>query len=56
MVVKKGKEVVLYTYANPAGIEVAFCKVKDQGHFIRKDLRDSVDSIALDFLLKHKRR
>jgi poly(3-hydroxybutyrate) depolymerase len=56
VVVEKGEEVVLYTYANAAtGVEVAFCKVKDQGHLIRRDLRDSVDSIAIDFLLKHKR-
>jgi len=55
VVVEKGEEVVLYTYANAAGVEVAFCKVKDQGHHIRRDLRDSVDSIAIDFLLKHKR-
>ena len=55
IVVEQGEEVVLYTYANAAGVEVAFCKVKDQGHQIRRDLRDSADSMALDFLLKHKR-
>jgi polyhydroxybutyrate depolymerase len=55
VVVNKGQEVVVYTYANKSGIEVAFCKVKGQGHHIRRDLRDSVDSIAIDFLLKHKR-
>jgi poly(3-hydroxybutyrate) depolymerase len=55
VVVEKGEEVVLYTYANAAGVEVVFCKVKNQGHHIRKDLRDSVDSIAINFLLKHKR-
>jgi poly(3-hydroxybutyrate) depolymerase len=55
-VVTKGDEVVVYTYSSQSGIEVAFCKVKGQGHFIRSDLRDIVDSIALDFLLKHKRR
>jgi hypothetical protein len=54
--VNKGEEVVVYTYANQSGIEVAFCKVKGQGHFIRRDLRDIVDSVALDFLLKHRRR
>ncbi len=54
VVVKKG-ELVLYTYANPSGIEVVFCKVKGQGHHLRRDLRDSADSAALDFLLKHKR-
>jgi len=57
VVVEKGKEVVLYTYANVvACVEVALCKVKGQGHLIRRDLRDSVDSIAIDFLLKHERR
>jgi len=55
VVVKKGEEVVLYTYANAAGVEVVFCRVKDQGHFIRRDLRDGVDSTAIKFLLKHKR-
>ncbi len=55
VVVEKGEEVVLNTYANEAGIEVVLVKVKDQGHRIRRDLRDSVDSIAIDFLLKHKR-
>ena len=44
------------TYANQSGIEVAFCKVKGQGHFIRRDLRDIADSVALDFFLRHKRR
>ena len=55
VVVNKGEDVVVYTYANQSGIEVAICKVKDQGHLIRRDLRDSVDSIAIEFLLKHKR-
>jgi len=55
-VVNHGKEVVVFTYANEAGAEVALCKVKGQGHFIRRDLRDIVDAVALDFLLKHKRR
>ena len=55
-VVNHGKEVVIRTYANRAGTEVAFCKVKGQGHFIRRDLRDKVDSLALDFLMKHKRK
>jgi poly(3-hydroxybutyrate) depolymerase len=55
-VVTKGDEVVVYTYSSQSGIEVVLCKVKGQGHFIRSDLRDLVDSVALDFLLKHKRR
>jgi poly(3-hydroxybutyrate) depolymerase len=56
VVVSKGKEVVVSTYANQSGIEVAFCKVKGQGHHITRDLRDTADSLALEFLLKHKRR
>ena len=31
-------------------------KVKGQGHYIRRDLRDRADSLALDFSLKHQRR
>jgi hypothetical protein len=56
VVVNKGDEVVIYTYANQSGLEVAFCKVKGQGHHIRRDLRDSADSVALDFFLRHKRK
>jgi len=56
VVVNNREEVIVYTYANQSGIEVAFCKVKGQGHHIRRNLRDLVDSVALDFLLKHKRR
>lgn len=52
----RGEEVVVSTYANRSGVEVALCKVKGQGHLIRRDLRDTADSLALDFLLKHKRR
>ena len=55
VVIEKGKEIMVYTYASQSGIEVALCKVKDQGHFIRSDLRDIADSVALDFLLKHKK-
>ena len=43
------------SWNNPDGIEVVFCKVKDQEHHIRRDLRDSADVIAIDFLLRHKR-
>ena len=56
VVVNRGEEMVIYTYANSDGIEVVYCKVKDQGHQIRRDLRDSADDAALDFLLRHKRR
>ena len=55
VVLKKGKEITVYTYANQAGIEVALCQVKGQGHFIRSDLRDIADSLAMDFLLKHQK-
>ena len=54
--VKKGKEMDVYTYANRSGIEVMLCEVKGQGHHIRRDLRDRADSLALDFLLKHRRK
>ena len=53
---EKGKEIVVYTYASKTGIEVALCQVKGQGHFIRRDLRDTTDSLALNFLLKHKNK
>ncbi len=56
VVVKNGDEIVVYTYASPSGLEVVLCEVKDQEHHIRRDLRDRADSLALDFLLKHKRR
>jgi poly(3-hydroxybutyrate) depolymerase len=56
VVVEKGEEIVLYTYANAAGVEVVFCKVKDQEHHVRRDLRDSADLMSLEFLFKHKRK
>jgi polyhydroxybutyrate depolymerase len=55
-VVSAGEEVVCRTYANPTGIEVALCSVKGQGHIIRRDLRDKTDSIAIEFLLSHRKR
>ena len=55
VILKKGKEITVYTYANQAGIEVALCQVKGQGHFIRRDLQDIADSLAMDFLLKHQK-
>ena len=55
VVIEKGKEIMVYTYASQTGIEVALCKVKDQGHIIRRNLRDIADSVALDFLLKHEK-
>ena len=51
----KGGEIEVHTFASPSGMEVALCKVKGQGHFLRSDLRDKADSLALDFLLKHRK-
>ena len=56
VVVEHGDEITVYTYTSPSGVEVVFCKVKDQEHHLRRDLRDRADSLAIDFLLKHKRR
>ncbi len=56
VVVEHGDEIVVDTYACPSGLEVALCKVKNQEHHIRRDLRDRADSIAIEFLLKHKRK
>jgi hypothetical protein len=53
--VEQGDEIVVDTYACPSGVEVVLYKVKNQGHHIRGDLRDRADSIAIEFLLKHKR-
>lgn len=56
VVTNKGEDVEVFTYANESGIEVTYCKVKGEGHHIRRDLRNRADSIALDFLLKHKKK
>lgn len=56
VVTNKGEDVEVFTYANESGIEVAYCKVKGEGHHIRRDLRNRADAIALDFLLKHKKK
>lgn len=56
IVVKYGDEITVYTYTSQSGMEVALCEVKDQEHLIRRDLRDSADSIAIDFLFKHTRK
>lgn len=55
VVMNKGGNVEVFTYTNSSGIEVGYCKVKGEGHHIRRDLRNSADAIALDFLLKHKK-
>jgi poly(3-hydroxybutyrate) depolymerase len=55
VVMNKGEVVEVFTYTNASGIEVAYCKVKGEGHHIKRDLRDRADSFALDFLLKHKK-
>lgn len=51
-----GDEIMVHTYSNPLDLEVAFCQVKGQGHHLRRDLRDRADSLALDFLLKHRKQ
>ncbi len=51
----QGKELEVHTFASPSGMEVVLCKAKGQGHFLRSDLRDKADSLALDFLLKHRK-
>lgn len=56
VVIKNGDEMTVYTYTNQSGQKVAICRVKGQGHHIRRDLRDSADSLALDFMLKQKKR
>ena len=50
-----GDRLSVSTYKNSSGIEVAICKVKGEGHHIRTELRDKADSLALEFLLKHKK-
>jgi len=49
-------KIVVDTCTCPSGLEVVLCKVKNQEHHIRRDLRDRADSIAIEFLLKHKRK
>ena len=51
----QGEEIEVHTFASPFGMEVVLCKAKGQGHFLRSDLRDKADSLALDFLLKHRK-
>ena len=52
---KIGSEIEVFTYSG-SGSDVVLCDVKDQEHHIRRDLRDRADSLALDFLLKRKRK
>lgn len=51
-----GKEIKVQTYTNSDGIELAICEAKDQGHHLRLDLRDKADIIALDFMLKQRKK
>lgn len=53
---RKGDKVVVSTYSNPSGVEVAYCMVKGEGHHIREDLRDIADGLAVEFLLRHKQK
>lgn len=55
VVMNKGKVVEVFTYTNASGIEVAYCKIRGEGHHIKRKFRDKADSFALDFLLKHKK-
>lgn len=55
-VIKKGESIEMTTYTNEFGVEVAFFKVKGEGHHIRRDLRNTADSTALEFLLKHRKK
>ena len=51
-----GKEIKVRTYTNNDGIELSICEAKNQGHHLRLDLRDAADIIALDFMLKHRKK
>ena len=55
VVVEHGDEIVVDTYACSSGLEVALCRVKNQEHHLRRDLRDRTDSIAIEFLLMHRK-
>ena len=54
-ITEQGEELEVHTFASPFEMEVVLCKAKGQGHFLRSDLRDKADSLALDFLLKHRK-
>lgn len=56
VVMYKGEVIEVFTYTNDSGIEVGYCKVKGEGHHLKRDLRNRADSISLDFLLKHTKR
>jgi poly(3-hydroxybutyrate) depolymerase len=49
------EDIEVSTYTAESGIQVIYCKVYGEGHHIRKNLRNQTDSIALDFLLNHKK-
>ena len=51
-----GKEIKVLTYTNSDGMQLAICEAKEQGHHLRLDLRDAADVIALDFMLKHRKK
>jgi poly(3-hydroxybutyrate) depolymerase len=50
------EDIEVSTYTGESGIQVIYCKVFGEGHHIRSDLRNQADSLALDFLLYHKKR
>ena len=47
--------ITVQTYRNSNDIEVALVTVAGEGHHIRRDVRDKTDSIALNFLMRHRR-
>lgn len=56
VIMNEVEDIEVLTYTAESGIQVAYCKVKGEGHHIRRDLRDKADSLAMDFLLNHKKR
>lgn len=46
--------ITVRTYGNSNDIEVALVTVTGEGHHIRHDVRDNTDSIALNFLMRHR--
>lgn len=50
------EKVTIYTYSNPAGIEVVLIDVKGEEHHLERGLRDMADVAALDFLLSHRKK
>jgi len=47
--------ITIRTFGNANGVDIALLTVAGEGHHIHHDLRDKTDSIALNFLMKHRR-